>query len=44
MIADQREGASLELHQRGDLASMSLETMVTAIRLAIETTLAAVAR
>ena len=44
MIADQREGTGLELHQRGDLASMSLETMVTAIRLAIETTLAAATR
>lgn len=44
MIAEQRDRASLELHQRSDLASMSLETMVAAISLAIEATLETVAR
>ncbi len=39
MIEATRQGAKLELHQRGDLASMSLDVMVQAIELAIETTL-----
>ena len=38
LIGDTREAARLELHQRGDLASMSLDTMVEAVRLAMETT------
>ena len=41
LIADTREEARLELHQRGDLASMSLDTMIEAIRIAIATTLEA---
>lgn len=39
LIEATRQGAKLELHQRGDLASMSLDVMVQAIELAIETTL-----
>lgn len=39
MIQATREGAKLELHQRGDVASMSLDVMVRAIELAIEATL-----
>ena len=38
MLGDTREEARLELHQRGDLSSMGLETMVEGIRLALETT------
>ena len=41
LIADTREEARLELHQRGDLPSMSLDTMVEAIRIAIATALEA---
>jgi pyroglutamyl-peptidase len=36
-----RDTHALELHQRGDLASMELDTMVRAVSVAIETTLAA---
>ena len=39
MVQDTREEVRFELHQRGDLASMALETMIEAIRLAIRTTL-----
>jgi pyroglutamyl-peptidase len=39
VIRATREGAKLELHQRGDVASMSLDVMVRAIELAIEATL-----
>ena len=39
IVRDTRDDARLELHQRGDLASMALETMVEAIRLAIRTTI-----
>jgi pyroglutamyl-peptidase len=39
MIEATRDGAKLELHQRSDLASMSLDVMVQAIELAIDTTL-----
>ena len=41
LVADTAEEARLELHQRADLASMALETQIQAIRIAIETTLAA---
>lgn len=41
VLSDLTAGASLELHQRADLASMSLDKMVEAIRIAIGTTLAA---
>lgn len=41
MMSDLRDGASVELHQRADLASMSLDHMVEAIRIAIATTLEA---
>ena len=41
IVEDTREEARFELHQRGDLASMALETMVEAIRLAIRATLEA---
>ena len=41
LLSDLSAEASLELHQRADLVSMSLDTMVDAIRIAIETTLAA---
>jgi pyroglutamyl-peptidase len=41
LVADVQEGRSLELGQRADLASMSLETMVDAVRIVIETTLSA---
>ena len=43
IVQDTRDEACLELHQRGDLASMALETMVDAIRLAIGTTIEACA-
>ena len=39
VIRATKEGAKLELHQRGDVASMSLDVMVRAIGLAIEATL-----
>jgi pyroglutamyl-peptidase len=39
VIRATKEGAKLELHQRGDVASMSLDVMVQAIELAIEATL-----
>ncbi len=35
-----RRDRALELHQRADLASMSLETMVEAVRLALDVVLA----
>ena len=38
MLRDTRDEARLELHQRGDLSSMALETMVEGIRLALKTT------
>lgn len=38
IVRNTRDEALLELHQRGDLASMALETMVEAVRLAIRTT------
>lgn len=41
IIEDTADEARFELHQRGDLASMALETMLEAVRLAIETTLEA---
>lgn len=41
MLSDLRDEANLELHQRADLASMSLDKMVEAIRIAIGTTLEA---
>ena len=37
IIAGLRTGHAMELHQRADLASMSLEAMVKAVRIAIET-------
>lgn len=40
LLADTAQEARLELHQRGDLASMALETQIAAIRIAIDTTLA----
>lgn len=39
VIRATKEGARLELHQRGDVASMNLDDMVRAIGLAIEATL-----
>ena len=39
MLRDTRDEARLELHQRGDLASMALETMVEGVRLALRTTI-----
>lgn len=39
VIADLRDSHAMELHQRADLASMSLDLMVKAVRIAIETTL-----
>lgn len=39
LLADTAREARLELHQRGDLASMALETQVRAVRIAIGTTL-----
>ncbi len=39
LIAAEREAGRLELHQRADLASMSLDLMVEAVRVAVETTL-----
>lgn len=41
LVAEVQEGRSLELGQRSDLASMSLDTMTDAVRIVIETTLAA---
>ena len=41
MIAEAREAHTLELHQRADLASMSLDVMADAVRIALEVTLAA---
>jgi pyroglutamyl-peptidase len=41
IIQDTRGEARFELHQRGDLASMALDTMVDAIRLAVGTTIEA---
>ena len=43
IIEGTREEKRLELHQRGDLCSMSTETGVAAIRLTIETTLESLA-
>ena len=40
LIRDTADEARLELHQRADLASMDLATMVAAVRIAIGTTLA----
>lgn len=39
LIRDTAEEARLELHQRADLASMALETMLEAVRLAVAVTL-----
>ncbi len=39
LIRDTAEEARLELHQRADLASMTLETMIEGARLAIEVAL-----
>jgi pyroglutamyl-peptidase len=39
LMAQKRDRAGVELHQRADLASMALETMVEGVRLAIATTL-----
>lgn len=39
LIAGTQESRSIELHQRSDLASMSLDVMIKAVRLAIETSL-----
>ena len=39
LLADVRKGKSLELHQRGDLASMGLATMVEAARIALAVSL-----
>ncbi|MEX1205327.1 MAG: pyroglutamyl-peptidase I [Dongiaceae bacterium] len=44
IVGDTRDEARFELHQRADLASMSLDTVVEGIRCAIETTLTAPAR
>jgi pyroglutamyl-peptidase len=41
LMAQKRDRAGVELHQRADLASMALETMVEGVRLAIATTLEA---
>ncbi len=41
VIATTRAERTLELHQRADLASMALDTMVAALRIAIEATLEA---
>jgi pyroglutamyl-peptidase len=41
LIRDTRTERRLELHQRSDLASMALATMIEGVRVAIETTLAA---
>lgn len=43
MIHAIKTGRDLELHQRADTASMELQTMLAAVRIAIETTLKAVA-
>jgi pyroglutamyl-peptidase len=40
LIAEVRDGHGLELHQRADLPSMALETMVRAVTIAIEQTVA----
>ena len=42
MLNDMRNGQSLELHQRADLASMPLEISIRAVRVAIETTVGSV--
>ena len=39
MLDDLEKGERLELHQRSDLASMSLETMVSAVKTAVDVTL-----
>ena len=41
LLLQMREGATIELHQRADLASMALSLQVEGVRLAIETTLKA---
>jgi pyroglutamyl-peptidase len=41
LLKEMRDSARVELHQRSDLASMALETMVEGVRLAIETTVEA---
>jgi pyroglutamyl-peptidase len=41
LLLQMREWAKVELHQRADLASMTLETQVEGVRLAIATTLEA---
>ena len=41
LLEQARDRAGVELHQRADLASMALETMVEGVRLAIATTLEA---
>jgi pyroglutamyl-peptidase len=38
IVHDTRDEARFELHQRGDLASMALETMIEAIRLVVRVT------
>jgi len=38
IVRDTQDEARFELHQRGDLASMALETMVEAIRVAVRVT------
>ena len=37
MLADVRQGKNIELHQRADLASMNLASMIKAIHIALET-------
>jgi pyroglutamyl-peptidase len=39
LLAQARDPAAVGLHQRADLASMALETMVEGVRIAIATTL-----
>jgi pyroglutamyl-peptidase len=41
LMEQKRDGAGVEVHQRADLASMALSTMVEGVRLAIATTLEA---
>jgi pyroglutamyl-peptidase len=43
LLEQARDRATVELHQRADLASMALETMIEGVRLAIATTLEAAA-
>jgi pyroglutamyl-peptidase len=43
LLEQARDHATVELHQRADLASMALETMIEGVRLAIATTLEAAA-